>query len=74
MSLGLIDLEVLQQSGTEEEKKQAGKRFLCRGTVELVVLEMFLLRSWQSLLSSPSLDPPPDHVIAVLLLTTELDM
>jgi hypothetical protein len=34
MSLGLMDLEVLQQSGTEEEKKQAGKRFLCRGTVE----------------------------------------
>ncbi len=39
-----------------------------------MVLEMFLLRSWQSLLSSPSLDPPPDHVIAVLLLITELDM
>ncbi len=34
MSLGLIDLEVLQQNGTEEEKKQASKRFLCRGTVE----------------------------------------
>jgi hypothetical protein len=34
MSLGLIDLEVLQQSGTEEENKQAGKRFLCHGTVE----------------------------------------
>jgi hypothetical protein len=27
MSLGLMDLEVLQQSGTEEEKKQAGKPF-----------------------------------------------
>jgi hypothetical protein len=34
MSLGLIDLEVLQQSGTEEEKKQASKHFLCRGTME----------------------------------------
>ncbi len=39
-----------------------------------MVLEMFLLHSWQSLLSSPSLDPSPDHVIVVLLLTTELDM
>lgn len=25
MSLGLMDLEVLQQSGSEEEKKQAGE-------------------------------------------------
>ena len=25
MSLGLVDLEVLQQSGSEEEKRQAGK-------------------------------------------------
>jgi len=29
MSLGLVDLEVLQQSGTAEEKKQASESLLC---------------------------------------------